>query len=166
MSVDTMNEEFVISRTFDAPRDIVFRAFSEAERLARWWGPKGFDLTVLKLEFRPGGTFHYRMDSSALTMWGRFTYREIVAPELLTFIVSFSDEHGGVTRHPLSDTWPLETLNTIYFMEHDGQTTLTIRSIPMNATDEERATFKEGHESMKHGFGGTMDQLEDYLAEG
>src|SRR5687767_1594226 len=87
----TSGEDFVITRTFDAPRDLVFKAFSEAERLAQWWGPKGCTIRVSRLGFRPGGTFHYRMQMpDGFEMWGRFTYREIDAPERIVFVNAFS----------------------------------------------------------------------------
>ena len=80
-------------------------------------------------------------------MWGKFVYREIVAPERIVFVNSFSDEEGNPVRHPMSPTWPLEVLNTMTLSEHDGRTTLTIRGAPINASDEERKTFQAGRES-------------------
>ena len=53
--------ELEIVRTFDAPRETVWRAWTELERLARWWGPKGFEMLSTKLDLRPGGMFHYGM---------------------------------------------------------------------------------------------------------
>lgn len=70
-------------------------------------------------------------------MWGRFVYREITRPEKLVFIVSFSDKDGGITRHPMSDTWPLEVINTVTSTEKNGKTTLTLRGGPINASAEE-----------------------------
>lgn len=98
-------------------------------------------------------------------MWGKFVYREIAAPERLVFIVSFSDERAGVTRHPMSQTWPLEVLTTVTFAEDRGKTTLTLQGGPINATEAERKTFAAGHASMQQGFAGTLDQLADYLAK-
>jgi uncharacterized protein YndB with AHSA1/START domain len=133
--------------------------------MTQWWGPKGFKMRVAKLDFRPGGVFHYGMQSpDGHEMWGKLVYREIVAPERLVFIVSFSDDKGGVTRHPMGPTWPLEVLNTLTLTEQDGKTTLTLRGSPVNATEEERKTFEAGFESMQQGFKGTLDQLENYLA--
>jgi uncharacterized protein YndB with AHSA1/START domain len=97
-------------------------------------------------------------------LWGKFTYREIVAPERLVFVVSFSDEKGGVTRHWLSPTWPLEVLNTVTFVEQGGKTTVRLSGSPINATTEERKTFEGGFQSMQQGFKGTLDQLDEYLA--
>ncbi len=165
--VANAGREILASRVFDAPRELVWKAFTESERLMRWWGPKGFTMQVAKLDLRPGGVFHYCMRSpDGRDMWGKFVYREIVAPERIVFVNSFSDEVGSRVRHPMSPTWPLEVLNTMTLSEHDGRTTLTIRGAPINATDEERKTFQAGRESMKQGFTGTFDQLADYLAKG
>jgi uncharacterized protein YndB with AHSA1/START domain len=157
--------EFSITRVFDAPRELVWKAFTESERLMRWWGPKGFTMRVAKLDLRPGGVFHYGMRSpDGRDMWGKFVYREIAAPERLVFVNSFSDEASNVTRHPFSPTWPLEILNTMTLSEHGGKTTLTISGSPINATEEERKTFEAGRDSMKQGFTGTLEQLANYLA--
>jgi uncharacterized protein YndB with AHSA1/START domain len=97
-------------------------------------------------------------------MWGKFVYRQIDPPKKLVFVVSFSDPQGGTTRHPMSATWPLEVLNTTTLDEENGKTKMTLHGIPINATAEERKTFKEGHGSMQQGFKGTLDQLDTYLA--
>jgi uncharacterized protein YndB with AHSA1/START domain len=158
-------DDFVITREFDAPRDLVFKAWTEPERLAQWWGPKGFTLKVAKVDLRPGGMFHYGMvGPDGSEMWGKFIYREITPPERMVFIVSFSDENGGTTRHPMAPTWPREMLNVVTLTENGDKTTLTLRSSAYNATEEERATFKAGHASMQGGFTGTFDQLTAYLA--
>jgi uncharacterized protein YndB with AHSA1/START domain len=136
----------------------VWKAFTESERLMHWWGPKGFTMRVARLDLRPGGVFHHGLRSpDGRDMWGKFVYREIVAPERLVFVVSFTDEKGNLVRHPLSPTWPLEVLNTMTL--HDGKTTLTLRAVPINATEEERKTFEAGRGSLKQGFTGTLDQL-------
>ena len=84
----------------------------------------------------------------------------------MVFISSFSDEAGGVTRHPMAPTWPLELLSTFTFEEQpDGKTKVTIRWRPHNATDDERKTFDAGYDSMRQGWGGTLEQLEAYLAK-
>ncbi len=157
-------KDFVISREFDAPRELVWAAWTEEARLREWFGPKGVTIPVCKMDFRPGGTFHYAMRMpNGQDMWGKWTFREIVAPEKLVLVSSFSDADGGVTRHPMAANWPLETLSTTTFEDKGGKTVLTIRWSPYNATDEERATFGASHESMKMGWGGTMEQLTAYL---
>jgi uncharacterized protein YndB with AHSA1/START domain len=162
-------QDFTISRTFEASRERVWKAWADPQALARWWGPKGATIRVIKLEFRPGGMFHYAMAyQPGRDMYGRFIYREIVAPERIVFVNSFSDADGGITRAPfpqLEGKWPLEVLNTMTLAERDGRTTLSLVGGPINATEEERRIFAGMHDSMRQGFGGTFDQLADYLAK-
>jgi len=157
---------FIISRAFAAPRDKVWKAWTERDRLMQWFGPKGFTMPAARLDFRPGGMFHYCLESpDGKEMWGKFVYREIVAPERIVLVNSFSDEEGGITRHPFSATWPLEMLSTTTLAEEDGKTRMTIQWVALNPTDEERKTFDSSHDGMKQGWGGTFDQLAAYLAK-
>jgi uncharacterized protein YndB with AHSA1/START domain len=162
--------DFTISRTFDAPRARVWKAWSDPLALAQWWGPKGATIRVIKLDFRPGGIFHYAMAfQPGHDIHGRFIYREMAPPERLVFVNSFSDAAGGITRAPfpqLEGKWPLEVLNTMTLTEAGGKTTLALRGGPINATEEERKIFAGMHDSMRGGFGGTFDQLADYLVKG
>jgi uncharacterized protein YndB with AHSA1/START domain len=120
------------------------------------------------MDLRVGGTYLYGMETpDGKVMWGKFVYREITPPERLVFINSFSDEAGGLTRHPMAPTWPLQMLSTFTFEEQPGgKSKFTVRWSPYEATEEERQTFDAGHASMQGGWGGTMDQLEAYLAKG
>ncbi len=158
--------DFVISRAFDAQRDIVFKAFTDPEQMAHWWGPKGFKVIAASMDLRPGGIYHYGLQApDGGTMWGKLVYREIVAPERLVFVTSFSDQAGNLTRHPMSPTWPLELQSTITFDEQSGGTLLTIRwAVLPSATEEERQTFNAGRAGMQGGWTGTLEQLAAYLA--
>lgn len=159
-------DEFVISRTFDAQRDTVWKVFTESEHMKGWFSPKGFAVKSAKMDFRPGGIYHYCLRSpDGKEMWGKAAYREIAAPERLVWVNSFSDEHGGLSRHPMAPTWPLEMLTTVMFDEAGGRTNVTVRWLPLNPTEEERRTFDGGHDSMRQGWTGTFDQLAEYLAK-
>src|ERR1041385_311 len=164
----TISQDFVFVRTFNAPRNLVWQAWTSPDAFGKWWGPKGTTLRVLKFDLRPGGVFHYAFAfQPGHEMYGRFVYREIVAPERLAFVISFSDAEGGITRAPfpqLKDRWPLEVLNVMRLTELAGETTLTLRASPLNASEEERAMFASNTDSMRHGYGGTFDELADYLA--
>ena len=161
-------QEFTLVRTFAAPRSLVWKAWTSPEAFGKWWGPKGTTLRVLKFDLRPGGVFHYAFAfQPGHEMYGRFVYREIVAPERLAFVISFSDAEGGITRAPfpqLKDRWPLEILNVVRLTELGGETTLTLRGGPINASEEERAMFASNIDSMREGFAGTFDKLTAYLA--
>jgi uncharacterized protein YndB with AHSA1/START domain len=164
---ETKSADFVISRVFDAPRDLVWKCFTDPEHMKQWWGPKGFASFSSKIDFRVGGRYHYGLKSpDGMTMWGRMIYREIVPPEKIVFINSFSDEQGGLTRHPMAPSWPIEMLSIFTFEEQPGgKTKFTVRWSPHNATAEEQKTFDEGHGSMNQGWSGTLDQLEAYLGK-
>ena len=167
MTADTKGADFVISRVFDAPREVVWECFTKPERMKEWWGPKGSVIVASKMDLRVGGTYHGAMrDPGGRVMWAKFVYREIVAPELLVWVHSFSDEAGGLTRHPMSPTWPLKLLTTVTLAQApENKTALTLRWSPLEATEEERKTFDAAHDGMRGGWGGSFDQLDAYLAK-
>jgi uncharacterized protein YndB with AHSA1/START domain len=157
------SKPFVLTRTFDAPRKLVWETMTQAEHLKHWMGPTG-KLSHATVDLRPGGLFHYGMAMpDGTTMWAKWTFREIVPPEKLVVIVSFSDADKGATRHPMAPVWPLETLSTTTLSEKDGKTTLRLEWVAHNATAEEQAVFDSMHDSMTQGWGGTMNALETYL---
>lgn len=161
----TTSAPFVITRVVDAPRERVWKVWTEPAHLKQWWGPKGFKVHTCRVDLRPGGVFHYGMRApDGSDMWGRFTYREIVAPERLVFIVSFSDDKGGIARHPASPDWPLQMLSTVTFTDRGGKTEITVQWSPFEATEAERKVFDGGRDSMRQGWTGTFEQLAEYLA--
>lgn len=161
----TASSEFVLTRVFDAPQAVVFKAWTDGEQLGQWWGPKGLTMNVHKCEVKPMGTFHYSMTTpDGNEMWGKFVYRDVNAPDRLAFITSFSNAECGKTRHPMSQTWPLEVLSTVIFeKDGDDKTKLTLKGVPIKASEVELKTFADGYESMRAGFGGTLDQLDEFL---
>ena len=163
---DAANVDFVITRRFKAPRALVFAAWTELDHLMKWFGPKGTTIPKAELDLRPGGSFHYclRMPDGS-QMWGKWVFREIVAPERIVLVSSFADAAGNVVPAPMIAGWPLQTLSTTTFVERDGETELTLRWSPLDATDAQRALFGNMHDSMRGGWGGTMEQLEVYLAQ-
>ena len=167
IQAQTKSPDFVIERVLNAPRSLVWQAFTEPERMKQWWGPKGFTVTHCEIDLRPGGRCHYALKSpTGDVMWGKLAYREIVPPQRMVLINSFSDEAGGTTRHPGHASWPLEMFSVFTLEEQPGgKTTLTIRWSPHNATEEERKTFDTNHNSMRMGWSGSFEQLEAYLAK-
>jgi uncharacterized protein YndB with AHSA1/START domain len=131
-------------------------------------GPKGTSIVRASLDFIPGGTFLYAMQGpDGRLSWGKWVFREIVPRQRLSCVVSFSDEHARITRHPMAAGWPLETLSTLTFAEHagiGGGTTVLLSWTPINATEAERSLFAASHASMQQGWTGTMEQLEAHLA--
>lgn len=155
----------LLSRVFNAPRELVFKVWTDPEHFGKWWGPQGFSLDVIKMDVRPGGMFLgcQKSPDGSQAMWGKFVYQEVIEPEKLVFVQSFSDEKGNTIRAPFNANWPLEIINTITLEEIDGKTTLTMQGGPVNATAEEQAAFDGMAPMVKQGFGGTFDQLAQYL---
>jgi uncharacterized protein YndB with AHSA1/START domain len=167
MSEEGKSEDFVIARVFDAPRERLWQALTQAEHMKEWWSPTGFTMIAANLDLRPGGVFHCGLRSvDGYKMWGKFVYREIVPPERLVFVNSFSNAAGGVTRHPIVPTWPLETLITVTLDEEaGGKSKLNVHWAPHNANEVEQKTFGASHVGMKATWNGTLDRLAAYLAK-
>ncbi|WP_407539312.1 SRPBCC domain-containing protein [Deinococcus radiomollis] len=156
---------FTLSRTFRAPRELVFRAWTQPEHLAQWMSSAGMTQFSTRLDLRPGGLFHYGLKTQdGQELWGKWIFREIEAPSRLVFVSSFSDAAGGLTRHPMAAQWPLETLSTVTFTEQEGKTLLTLTATPIGASEPERQAFAEALDGMDQGWGVTFAQLETYLA--
>ena len=156
--------ELVIVREFKAPRQLVFDSFTKPEHLSKWWGPKGSAISIVTADIQPRGTFHYKLTSpDNTTMYGKFVYREIISPEKIVFVSSFADSMGNVIPTPFPIKFPHEILNTWTLMEQNGKTTITLRGVPINGTEEEREGFRNLFSSMEQGFGGTFDQLDEHL---
>ncbi len=156
---------FTITRTFNAPRVVVWKAWTEREALEEWWGPKGCAIEVEELDVSAGGTFHYSMGMpDGSKWWGIFHYEEVEKPERIVFVNSFSNESGDIVGAPFSASWPKEIRNVATFHEEGGKTRLELRGQPVNVSAEEQAMFESMFGSMSQGFGGTFDQLDSYLA--
>lgn len=157
--------DFVVKRTFDAPREVVFDTMTKTEHLQKWWGPQGCTIEVVKHEPRAGGVFHYCMHfGPGVEMFGKFQYRELTRPEKIVFVNGFADAEGNPIRYAMSPTWPVEVLNTVTLVERDGKTDMTLVSTPLGDDPIELETFRAGHASMEQGFGGMYDVYDKYLA--
>lgn len=155
---------FKLARTFDAPLDQVWEAWTDAEKLARWFSPKGVRTFHSRLDLRPGGFYHYGLENpDGSRYWGRWIIAEVNPRTSLVFIVSFSDEKMEITRHPMSPSWPREILSTILFRDLGSRTEVEVNWTAHNATSEEAQVFATGAESMRGGWGGTFGQLAEYF---
>ena len=149
--IDEVDRDLVITRIFDAPRELVFQAWTDPERLRRWWGPKGFTNPVCEVDVQPGGAIRIHMrgpDGTVYPMTG--VYHEIVEPERLVFTSAALDQNGD----PL-----FEVLNVITFAEHGGKTKLTMRATVATATAA-AAPYLAG---MEQGWSMSLDRLADEM---
>ncbi len=139
------DREFVLTRTLDAPRELVFQAWTDPQHIARWWGPQGMTTSVTEMDLRPGGSWRYVMaapDGSEFPLTGVFS--EVVPNERIV-TTGFDDQNVSVT---------------VIFEEHEGRTTLTLRVLHESA--EVRQAQQERRVDM--GWNSNFDSLEAYLA--
>lgn len=152
-------EELVIEHIFDAPRELVWKAWTEPEHLMRWWGPKDFTSPVSEMDLRAGGKYLNCMRSpDGQDFWSTGFYREVVPPERLVMTDSFADEDGNVvpaSHYEMSGDWPLELLITVSFEEQEGKTKLTLRHVGIPAGESSDLTEAGWKES--------FDKLDEYL---
>jgi uncharacterized protein YndB with AHSA1/START domain len=139
----------VLERIFNAPRSLVFKAWTEPERMVHWFGPRGFASTILKADFRPGGAYRFHMRSpDGVDHWLQGIYREIVEPERLVSTYAWADAEGKATRP--------ETLLTVTFGEHGNKTKLTLHQAVF-----ESVTARDLHSG---GWSSSLERLAEYLA--
>jgi len=140
--------ELIITRVFDAPRALVFAAWTQPEHLARWWGPQGFVNIAWQMDVRPGGAWFRRMRSPEGTLFiKRGVYREVMPPERLVFTY-VNEAANGTQGH--------ETLVTVTFEEQGARTRLTLRH-----TGFESVEARDAH---RGGWSSCMERFAEYLA--
>ncbi|MBI2385881.1 MAG: SRPBCC domain-containing protein [Elusimicrobia bacterium] len=158
--------QFVIFRLVDAPRERVWRAWTDAKEMGAWFGPKGAETTHSDLDLRVGGSYHYAMRSGGVEMWGLATYQEIEKPAKLVYLQRFSDKDRGLGVHPLAPTWPKKLLTTVLFQDFGPKTLISLYWAPIEASAVELKTFSDGMSGMNQGWGGSFDRLDAFLKEG
>lgn len=157
MTTTVEGNNLIFTRIFDAPRELVFQALSDPEHLSKWWGPKYWTITVNKMDFREGGTWHYCMESpdGDMKSWGKSFYEEIVEPERIVYKDYFSDEEGNI-----NENMPGIKI-TLTLIEHEGKTKL-VNHAQFSSEDTLKSLLDMG---MVQGFTESWDKLELHLKE-
>lgn len=154
--------EVLITRVFDAPRELVFKAWTDPEHLARWYAPRGCRVAFHKIDVRPGGAFHSCIRTpDGHDCWCTGVYHEIVEPERIVYSLVAADANGDPAEPAemgLDPDWPRETIVTVTFAELGAGTKLTLRQ----TVSEALAKRTGAHPSWLQ----MLDRLEDLLMEG
>ncbi len=154
---------FVINRSFAVPSEEMFAMWTEPAHLSQWLPPVGFEMDILRFDFRDGGDCFFRMSNRKdVTFYGTFEYREIIRPSRIVYIQRFCDEMEQLARHPGLPVFPEAMLMSILFTAEDAFTTrVTVTSIPMGmVSSEENAAFTKTRPDMTQGWTGSFDKLE------
>ena len=144
-------QELVLTRVFDAPRKLVFQAWTDAKCVAEWWGPHHFTSPVCEVDARPGGAIRIHMrapDGTVYVMTGVF--QEVVEPERLVFTSAALDDKGNAL---------FEVLTTVTLTEHEGKTKQTMRARVIKSTPQS-APYIAG---MEQGWVQSLERLTSYL---
>ena len=144
------DREIVITRAFEAPRELVFAAWTTPAHVRRWYGIRATTMTVCEIDLRPGGAWHYVLRGPDGAEYGfRGEYREVAPPERLVYTEAFDVE--GLRDHP--------ALVTVTFAEEEGRTTVTSTSL------YESAELRDGHlaSGLEAGMVETLGRLDDLL---
>ena len=161
--VTNSKEEFLLMHEFNAPKQLVFNAFADKDALNEWWGPVETKNTVINLDFRVGGIFHYKMEHEGKASYGRFLFTNIQPYDLLEFTNAFADENANIVKAPFDVQLPIEILYRLVFTESGGKTTITLTGRALNASNAEYNGFLSIRESMQQGFGATFNKLSAHL---
>ena len=124
----TKDKEVNIERIFDAPRTLVFKAWSSSDCLSQWYVPQGCKTTIYKLEFTPGGIFHHKVKSAegeGCIFKGE--YLEIIENEKIVYALRYCDENGNlISASDARMEGPDETTVTVTFEDYKGRTKITL----------------------------------------
>lgn len=163
--IEEKRNNLIVKRVFDAPSELVFRAWTEPEILARWWGAKGYTTTFCSIDLRPGGIFIYEfLDPKGREIRFKGSYREVEPTRKLVFTNGVVDKNDVSAPHPDLPAWPRETVITVTFEEREGKTEVFLVHSVEEGTPPEFEAFGIGREGARRFWKEEFDRLENDLA--
>lgn len=147
----TADREITITQVFDAPRELVFNAWTDPKRIVQWWGPQGFTTTIHEMDVRPGGVWRFIMHGpDGVDYPNKVVYSEIVKPERLVY------DHGEKGRSGFFHM-------TVNFAEHGKKTRLTMQMLFESVAERDRVVKEY---NAIEGGKQTLERLAQHLAKG
>ncbi len=155
--------EYQLERIFDAPRELVWRAWTDPEMLHQWYGP-GAETTVHQFDLKPGGLWLNEMKWGAISNFQKVIFQEVTAPEKMVWHhYSCTDAEWNVTLNPMMADWPHLLLTTVVFEAVNDQTKVLLTQTPMDASEAEISCFKTAMTNMDHGWGAGYTLIDELL---
>ena len=155
---------YVLERVFEAPRELVWKTWTDPELLPRWYGPN-VETIVHRLEVKPGGLWLGEMRWDGGSHYQRVEYTEVAPPERLVWLHAVSDADWNVIANPMMADWPRVLLTTVTFEEDGERTKLRLTWVPHEASEAEIACFAAALDGMDKGWASGMELLAKLLAE-
>jgi uncharacterized protein YndB with AHSA1/START domain len=155
---------YILERTFDAPRELVWRGWTDPVLFARWYGPN-VETIIHRLDLKPGGLLLIEMRWEANSSFQRVEYAEVAPPERLVWLQSNADSEWNVSANPKMPDWPRVLLATVTFDEDGARTRMRLTWMPHEASDAEIACFAAAIDGLGKGWNAGMELLAKLLAE-
>ncbi|WP_150522829.1 SRPBCC family protein [Roseibium sediminis] len=155
---------YVLERTFKAPRELVWKTWTDPELLARWYGPN-VETVIHELNVRPGGLWLNEMKMGGNSGYQRTEYVEVDEPSKLVCLMASTNDKWEVTANPMMPDWPRVLLTTVTFEEVGNETVMKLTWVPHEATDAEITCFAGAISGADKGWAAGMAILEELLAE-
>jgi uncharacterized protein YndB with AHSA1/START domain len=146
---DVKERKVTITRIFNAPREMVFKAWTDPKQMEQWWGPYGFTSSDCKMDIKPNGKWQIRMDAPQMgfnNLWTKGVFKEIVEPEKLVLTNEGSAGDGEAF---------IKAINTVTFEEHNGKTKLTLEIVVTYLAQE----WQSAYEGMEQGWSQSLEKL-------
>jgi uncharacterized protein YndB with AHSA1/START domain len=153
IKVETNGNELIMTRKFNAPRNLVFEAHADCQHLMKWFGPRQWPMAFCKMDFRVGGKWHYCMKGPDGESWGMAFYKDIKAPEKIYYEDHFSDKDGNLNKEMPS------TLVKTHFEDIGGATLIRSTAVYRSKEDLQKVLDM----GMMTGMEETLDKLDEYL---
>ena len=155
---------FVLERTFDAPRDLVWRTWTDPDLVQRWYGP-GVENVLHRFDAKPGGVWLNEMRMGDKSMYQRTEFTEVDPPSKLVMLMSTSNADWEPIDSPMNPNWPRTLLTTVTFAENGSQTDLVLTWAPHEATSAQIEAFRAALGDLDKGWGAGMAIIAEILAE-
>lgn len=156
--------EYILDRVFDAPREMVWRAWTNPELLSRWYGP-GIDTIIHKFDLEPGGVWLNEMKWGEKSDLSKMAFQEVIPLEKMVWHHSSTDADWNVVSNPMMPDWPRVLLTTVTFEDDGAKTKVRLSQVPLDASDAEIACFASAMAGMDKGWGSGFKIIEEILAE-
>lgn len=163
-AVDSLSDP-IVTRVFDAPRSLVFEAWTRVEHFTRWFGPHGAEVFSCEIDPRPGGVIRFGHRGNGMSLLVKGTFSEVVQDERLVFTLGFVDEQGRPCRHPMFDEWPLEAVieMTVVLQSVGNGTRVTVAQQELPADAAAHPAVKRNRELAGEGWREVFERLGEHL---
>ena len=156
--------EYVLDRIFDAPRTLVWRAWTDPEILHRWYGPN-IETIIHKFDLKPGGSWLNEMKWGGNSDFSRMDFQEVIEPEKLVWHHSSSDSDWNIITSPMMADWPRVLLTTVIFEDMGDKTKVRLSQVPIDPTEAEITCFAAMMTGMDNGWGGGYTLMDELFVE-